>query len=78
MVPIDDARVDIRDDNPIAKAFIDESPLGRVTTVDDCADVAVFLASDLSASMTGQVIPVDCGNHLMRLPNAGPIEPAAR
>jgi 3-oxoacyl-[acyl-carrier protein] reductase len=77
MVPIDDARVDIRDDNPIAKAFIDETPLGRITTVDDCADVAVFLASDLSASMTGQVIPVDCGNHLMRLPNTATIEPEA-
>lgn len=68
MQPIDDARVDLEGNTPVSSAFIEESPLGRVTTVDDCADVAVFLASDLSSSITGQVIPVDCGNHLMRLP----------
>jgi 3-oxoacyl-[acyl-carrier protein] reductase len=68
MTPIDDARVEL-EDTGVGRAFINESPLGRITTVDDCADVAVFLASDLSASITGQVIPVDCGNHLMRLPN---------
>lgn len=49
-------------------AFIEETPLSRIITVDDCADVAVLLASDLSASMTGQVVPVDGGNFLKRLP----------
>ena len=73
MTPIDDARVEI-EDTPVGRGFIHETPLGRITTVDDCADVAVFLASDLSASITGQVIPVDCGNHLMRLPDAAPAE----
>ena len=66
--PIDEARVNLPDTATIAQAFIEETPLRRFTTVDDCADVAVFLASDLSGSMTGQVIPVDNGNHLMRLP----------
>jgi NAD(P)-dependent dehydrogenase (short-subunit alcohol dehydrogenase family) len=70
MRKIDEARVDLTQDTDTSLAFIKESPLGRVTTVDDCADVAVFLASDLSASMTGQTIPVDNGNHLMRLPDA--------
>ncbi|MCC6382892.1 MAG: SDR family oxidoreductase [Dehalococcoidia bacterium] len=68
MVPVDESRVDLESDSVVARAFIEESPLGRITTVDDCADVAVLLASDLSASMTGQVIPVDNGNHLCRLP----------
>ncbi len=66
--PIDEARVELSDDTPVARGYIEESPLGRFTTVDDCGDVAVMLASDLSMSMTGQVIPVDCGNSLMRLP----------
>ncbi|MBW2698092.1 MAG: SDR family oxidoreductase [Deltaproteobacteria bacterium] len=39
---------------------------------DECADVALFLASSLSSSITGQVLPVDGGNHLCRLPNFGP------
>lgn len=70
MTPIDETRVDMSTQNtPIGIAFIKESPLGRITTVDDCADVALFLASDLSSSMTGQTLPVDCGNHLMRLPD---------
>ncbi len=72
---IDEARVALDDESPIAKGFIEESPLGRWVTVDDCADVAVLLASDLSKSMTGQVIPVDNGNTLMRLPT---FTPAAR
>lgn len=72
MTPIDEARVEIDDDAPIAAAFLDETPLERITTVDECADVALFLASGLSSSITGQVIPVDGGNHLCRLPNFGP------
>ncbi len=70
MTKIDEARVDMNSNTDTSLAFIKESPLGRVTTVDDCADVALFLASDLSSSMTGQTLPVDNGNHLMRLPDA--------
>lgn len=36
-------------------------PIGRVGQPDDIADVAVFLASDLSRFMTGAVLPVDGG-----------------
>lgn len=75
LTPVDEARVDMNAATPISTAFIKESPLGRITTVDDCADVALFLASDLSSSMTGQTLPVDCGNHLMRLPDVSS-EPA--
>jgi len=72
MKPVDDARVEIDESLPLAQAFLDETPLARVITVDECADVAVFLASDLASAITGQVIPVDGGNHLARLPNFGP------
>ena len=67
--PIDEARVEISDDNPTAAGFIEQTPLGRITTVDDCADVTLAVASDLFSDITGQVIPVDGGNHLLRLPD---------
>ncbi len=40
---------------------IAHTPLGRVGTVEEIADVAVFLASNLSRFITGQVIRVDGG-----------------
>jgi 3-oxoacyl-[acyl-carrier protein] reductase len=70
LTPVDDARVDMNGETPITEAYIRESALRRVTTVDDCANVALYLASDLSSSITGQVLPVDNGNHLMRLPDS--------
>lgn len=72
MTPTDDCRVEIDEDVPIARAFLEETALDRITTVDECADVALFLASDLSSAVTGQIVPVDGGNHLARLPNFGP------
>jgi NAD(P)-dependent dehydrogenase (short-subunit alcohol dehydrogenase family) len=38
-------------------------PLGRAAVSEDVAGVAVFLASDLSAYVTGVTIPVDGGTH---------------
>ena len=72
MTPVDESRVEIDESAPIAQAFLDETPLARITTVDECADVALFLASDLSSAVTGQILPVDGGNHLTRLPRFGP------
>lgn len=37
------------------------SPLGRAATPEDCANAALFLASDLSANTTGAIVPVDGG-----------------
>jgi enoyl-[acyl-carrier-protein] reductase (NADH) len=36
-------------------------PLGRIITPEDCANAALYLASDMSASVTGVALPVDCG-----------------
>ena len=47
------------------KAFaISRTPLGRVGQPDDIAKVAVFLASDDSAWMTGEILPVGGGARL--------------
>lgn len=73
MNPTDDARVEIDESTFLAEKFVEETALRRIITVDECADVALFLASDLSSSITGHIIPVDGGNHLARLPQYGPI-----
>src|SRR5581483_1771047 len=43
------------------ESVIKTAPLGRLGQPTDVADVAVFLASDASAYITGQVIVVDGG-----------------
>ena len=49
-------------------AFVREIPLGRLGTVDDIANAALWLASDESRSMTGQFIDVTSGQSLRRTP----------
>lgn len=48
----------------------EHTPLGRLATPDDVADVMVFLASDMARFITGQVICVDGGLTL----TSGPFE----
>jgi NAD(P)-dependent dehydrogenase (short-subunit alcohol dehydrogenase family) len=38
-----------------------QTALGRMATIDDVAGAVLFLASDLSAGVTGHLIPVDAG-----------------
>jgi enoyl-[acyl-carrier-protein] reductase (NADH) len=59
-------RCDVSDDSQV-KALADAAleRWGRI-------DVAVFLGSDMSSSITGHVIPVDGGNNLCRLPRWEP------
>ena len=44
----------------VKKAWAEKIPLRRAGTADDVANVCIFLASDLSLYVTGQVLPV-CG-----------------
>lgn len=48
----------------IRKEWIQKIPLRRAGTVDDIANVATFLASDLSSYVSGQVIQVDGGMNM--------------
>lgn len=47
-------------DGEASKAFLDKIPLGRFGKGDEIANTTLFLASDLSSYITGQVISV-CG-----------------
>ncbi len=52
----------------LIQAFIEETPLRRMGTVEDVVNAALFLAGDSSSFITGQVIHVDGGGTLTRLP----------
>ena len=47
--------------NEILKHVEEKSPLKRNVTLEDIANTALFLTSNLSAGITGQIIYVDCG-----------------
>jgi NAD(P)-dependent dehydrogenase (short-subunit alcohol dehydrogenase family) len=52
----------VRASNPdLVKVFLDHTPLGRAGSPEDITGPAVFLASDLSAYVTGAIIMVDGG-----------------
>jgi NAD(P)-dependent dehydrogenase (short-subunit alcohol dehydrogenase family) len=52
----------VRASNPeLAKVFIDHTPLGRAGKPEDIVGPAVFLASDLSAYVSGTIVMVDGG-----------------
>ena len=50
---------DLSDD--VKNGIMKQIPLGRWGNVDDVANVALFLVSDASAYITGQVVQVDGG-----------------
>jgi NAD(P)-dependent dehydrogenase (short-subunit alcohol dehydrogenase family) len=52
----------VRANNPdLVKIFMDHTPLGRAGTAEDVVGPAIFLASDLSAYVTGSIIMADGG-----------------
>ena len=52
----------VRANNPeLVKVFIDHTPLGRAGTPEDIVGPAIFLASDLSAYVTGSIVMADGG-----------------
>ena len=60
---IDTAMTQALPDN-VRQEWIQKIPLRRGGTVEDIANVATFLASDLSSYVTGQVIQVDGGMNM--------------
>ncbi len=47
------------------RAHAEKAPLRRNITADEVANTALFLCSDLSSGVTGAVLPVDAGYHIM-------------
>ena len=43
------------------KSFVERSPLRRMSTAEDVANLAMFLCSDLARSISGQCVPVTAG-----------------
>lgn len=58
----------MRSDPNLAQQFLSGLPIGRFGQPDDIKGLAIFLASDASAWITGTLIPMDGGNLAM---NAG-------
>jgi 3-oxoacyl-[acyl-carrier protein] reductase len=52
----------------LREGFLDRTPKGRFGRPEDIAKVALFLASDYSEWITGQIIYVDGGQSLLGLP----------
>lgn len=55
----------ISDFNSILKRVEEKSPLRRTTDITEVGDTAMFLMSDLSRGITGDVIYVDSGYHIV-------------
>jgi 3-oxoacyl-[acyl-carrier protein] reductase len=43
---------------------VDETVLGRIATPEECAELVVFLCSDRSRHVTGEVIKIDGGQYI--------------
>jgi NAD(P)-dependent dehydrogenase (short-subunit alcohol dehydrogenase family) len=52
----------------VYQGFIDNSPIGRAGEPEDVAQLAVYLASDVSSLMTGQTLYIDGGQSLKKYP----------
>lgn len=55
----------ITDFEKMLKRHVEVAPLKRLNTAEDVANLALFLSSDLSKNITGQVIYVDAGYNNM-------------
>jgi 3-oxoacyl-[acyl-carrier protein] reductase len=48
----------------VTKKFLEQVPLGRVGTIEDVVDAALFLCSSRARYITGQIIHVNGGLYL--------------
>src|SRR5438094_2179315 len=55
----------IADFSDMLKSHVERSPLQRNVDVNEIGSTGVFLASDASSGITGEVIYVDCGYNIM-------------
>ncbi len=53
----------------IQEDYVENTPLGRSGTTEDIANAAIFLAGDKAGWITGEVLDINGGAHLMRYPD---------
>jgi 7-alpha-hydroxysteroid dehydrogenase len=58
---------------PVLDDYVAQTPLGRIGTVDDVAELARFLVGPESEWLTGQLIGIDGGHALRRGPDYTPV-----
>jgi enoyl-[acyl-carrier protein] reductase I len=58
----------IADAREVMKWSREHAPLERDVTLDDVGNAALYLLSDLSGSVTGEILHIDCGYHVMGMP----------
>ncbi len=58
----------IADAREVLKWSREHSPLERNVTLDDVGNAALYLLSDLSSAVTGEILHIDCGYHVMGMP----------
>ena len=57
----DSDTVDPEKSEAIARMYREKAPLGRLCDVNDVANAALFLCSDLASCVTGEILSVDAG-----------------
>ena len=55
----------VKDFSSVLGIYEEKAPLRRTVSQQDIGDTAVFLMSDLSRGITGEVIHVDAGYHIL-------------
>ncbi|MCF6409175.1 enoyl-ACP reductase FabI [Pseudalkalibacillus salsuginis] len=55
----------VGDFNSILKEIEERAPLRRTTTTEEVGDTALYLMSDLSRGLTGEILHIDSGYHLL-------------
>ncbi|MCF6136873.1 enoyl-ACP reductase FabI [Pseudalkalibacillus berkeleyi] len=55
----------VGDFNSILKDIEERAPLRRTTTTEEVGDTALFLMSDLSRGLTGEMLHIDSGFHIL-------------
>jgi enoyl-[acyl-carrier protein] reductase I len=55
----------IKDFNSILRTIEEKAPLRRTVTQEEVGDTALFLCSDLSRGITGEILHVDAGYSIL-------------
>ncbi len=50
--------------------YENSAPLHRGVTIEEVGNAAAFLSSDLASGITGEILYVDCGYHIVGMPGA--------